>query len=108
MSGRRTVDLALLALLAAAAGAVAADLPVLRPLLVLGAMLLVPGAAVLTRLRVPDALSGVALAIGLSLALDALLAAALAAVGLWDPLVAGAVVAGAAALVLAADLRAVA
>jgi hypothetical protein len=101
---RVLADAGLLALLAAAAAAVAADLAVVRPVAVVLALLLVPGGAVLTRLPVGDPAGTAAMAIGLSLAIETLLAAGLAAAHVWQPWLLAAGVGVPAAAALALDL----
>lgn len=103
--GRRALlDLALLALLAAAAALSVVQLQPLSALVVLLAMCVVPGAAILTRVGTTDSLTTAALAVGLSLAVDTAVAAALAWSGYWHPTIAAAAIAAAAALLLIADL----
>ena len=101
---RMAVDAALLALLGLTGVAVAGDVPVLRPVTVLLALLLVPGAAVLTRLRVDDLATAAALAIGFSLALNVMLAAALARAHTWEPWVIAVAFGVPATILLAVDL----
>jgi hypothetical protein len=101
---RVVLDAGLLALLAVAVAAAVTDLAVVRPLAVLLALLLVPGGAVLTRLTVDDPAGAAAMAIGLSLAIETLVAAALAAAHVWQPWLLAAGVGGPAAAALALDL----
>lgn len=98
------VDLVLLALLAAAALAMAADLQPVRPFVVFSAACLVPGGALLTKLRTGEALTDLALAFGLSFALEAAAAALLAWSGWWHPAVVGALLAAASASLLIGDV----
>ncbi|MCW3038211.1 MAG: hypothetical protein JWM31_116 [Solirubrobacterales bacterium] len=99
-------DLALLGLLAVTVLVVAADVPLARPLAVLATGLLVPGAAILTRLRpATDLLVSVGVAIGLSIALEIGLATLAAVTGWWHPVLLAAILAAGAAALLAADLR---
>lgn len=102
---RIAFDGALLALLSLAAVAVVGDVPLLRPVSVLLAMLLVPGGALLTRLRVDDPASATGIAIGLSVAVEIVLAAAMAALHLWHPWALAAGLAAPATLLLAVDLQ---
>lgn len=102
---RVAIDAALLVLLAAAAAAIVADLPIVRPLAVLLALLLVPGGALLTRLPVSEPAAAIGLAIGLSLAAETLVAAALAAAHVWEPWLLAAGLGAPAAVLLAVDLR---
>jgi uncharacterized membrane protein len=101
---RIAVDGVLLALIAVAALAVAADVPLLRPVTVLLALLLVPGGALLTRWRVADVVTAAGLAVGLSLALEIMLAAALARAHVWEPMAMAAAFAVAATILLVLDL----
>lgn len=103
LSDRRArLDAALVALLGAAVLLSVVQVQLLSALVVLLAMCVVPGAALLTRLGSGDPLTTIALAIGLSLAVDTALATALAWSGWWQPgWAALAVAAGAAALLLA-------
>jgi uncharacterized membrane protein len=101
---RIAVDGVLLALIAVAALAVAADVPLLRPVTVLLALLLVPGGALLTRWRVDDLATAAGLAVGLSLALEIMLAAALARAHVWEPMVMAAAFAVTATILLVIDL----
>ena len=109
MSERRTrvaADAALLGLIAAAIAVIAmpaAD-PA-RPLVVLLAMCLVPGGALLTRLLVSDVATAFGLAVGLSLAIEALVASVMAVTGWWHPEVAAVALGAVAAAMLALDLR---
>jgi uncharacterized membrane protein len=102
---RAALDLGLLALLVAAAGLSVAQIQPLCGPVVLLAMSLVPGAAFLTRVTARDPLATVALALGLSLAVDTAVATAMAWTGWWHPQGAAAAVAAMAAALLLADLR---
>jgi uncharacterized membrane protein len=105
LSARALGDLALLALLAAAAVAVAGSLQPARPYVVLLAACLVPGGAILTALgRDHDLLSNIALVVGLSVAVELLGSAALAWAGWWHPDVLAYVLGGISALLLVVDL----
>ena len=99
------VDLALLALAAAAATAIAASIEPVRPFLALAAAAVVPGGALLTRLRVDDALTAVSLAIGLSLAIDIAASLALVWTGWWQPELLAFVIGGLSAALLIEDIR---
>ncbi|MDX6597657.1 MAG: hypothetical protein QOE87_1544 [Gaiellales bacterium] len=104
-------DLGLLLLLLLAAVVVAArpgdaSLPgTLRMAVVVAAAALIPGAAVLTRIRVAVPATVVALSIALSLAIDSIASLILAWSGWWHPEMVGAVVATASGLLLARDAR---
>lgn len=78
-------DVALLALLVGAAVVVIADLQPVRPFVVLAAACFVPGGAVLTRLRTGEALTDLALAFGLSFALEIAGSLVLTWSGWWHP-----------------------
>jgi hypothetical protein len=81
----------------------------LSAIVILVAMCVIPGAAVLTRIGAPDALTALALAVGLSLAIDTAVATVLAVRGWWHPgLAAGAVAAGAVVLLRSAVRNAIA
>jgi hypothetical protein len=101
---RIAADAVLLTLLAVAGLAIAGDIAVLRPLAVLLALLLVPGAAVLTCARVDDPASRAGIAIAMSIAIGALLAAALAQAHMLDPWRFGVLLAIPAAMLLALDI----
>jgi hypothetical protein len=103
-SRRIAVDAGLLTLLALAGLAIAADVPLLRPLAVLLALLLVPGGAVLTCARVDDPAGRAGIAIAMSIAIGALLAAALAQAHMLDPWRFGVLLAVPAAMLLALDM----
>jgi hypothetical protein len=104
LSSRVLYDLALLALLAAAMLVVAVSLQQLRPFVVLLAACLVPGGAILTVLGRREALFDLALAIGLSLAVEILGSAVLAWLGWWHPEVLAGVLGGASVVLLVGDL----
>lgn len=99
-------DASLLSLTAAAVAAALSgtDTPA-RLVLVLATACLVPGAAILTLLRVDDVLEAAALAIGLGIALEALGPLVMIWTGFWHPVVWGALLAAAASLRLIQDLR---
>jgi uncharacterized membrane protein len=103
---RELADIALLALLAGAAVAVAADLQPVRPFLVFTAACVVPGGAVMTKLGTGEGLTDLALAFGLSFAIEAACAVLLAWSGWWHPIVLGAALGSGAAFLLIADLTA--
>jgi uncharacterized membrane protein len=84
-SARALSDLALLVLSVAAALAVAADAQPVRPFVVFAAACLVPGGALLTRLRTGELLSNLALAVTLSFALEIAGSLVLAWSGWWHP-----------------------
>lgn len=102
---RASVDVSLVALVVAAAALSIAPVQPLSGLVMLLAMCVVPGAALLTRMTTSEPLVTVALAVGLSLALDTAMATVLAWTGWWYPEVAGAGVAAGAVALLLADLR---
>jgi len=97
-------DVLLLALLAAAALVVAADLQPVRPFVLLLAACLVPGGAILTRLRTGEGLTDLALAIGLSLAVEVAASLGLAWSGWWHPVALGVALGAASAGLLLRDL----
>ena len=66
----------------------------LRSLVVLWFLCVCPGLAVLHPLELSDAVTGLALVVPLSLAIDALVAIALIYAGLWSPTLALVIVAG--------------
>jgi hypothetical protein len=78
----------------------------LRAILVLWFLCVIPGLAVLHPLELPDPVTGLALVVPLSLAIDALVAGALVYAGLWSPHLATMIVAvlSMAALTLARPL----
>jgi CHASE2 domain-containing sensor protein len=97
-------DVALLGLLAAAALVVAVDLQPVRPLVLLVAACLVPGGAILTRLRTGEGMTDLALAIGLSLAVEVAASLLLAWSGWWHPGALGIALGAASAVLLVGDL----
>jgi uncharacterized membrane protein len=101
---RLVIDAAAFALVAVAVLAVALPVSSARPFAVFAAALLAPGAAVVTLLEVEDAATALALAVGVSLAVDVVAALALVWSGWWHPIVAGAAVAACAAAALLVDL----
>jgi hypothetical protein len=102
---RRQIDIALLALCALSALAVAGVLGPLRPLIVLAAMCLVPGGAILTRLPVRDGLTMVALMIGLSLGVDIVGSLAITWGNVFHPALLWLVLGAGSAALLVADLQ---
>lgn len=66
----------------------------LRAVIVLWFLCVVPGLAVLHPLQLPDPVTGLALVVPLSLAIDALVAGALVYAGIWSPQLATMIVAG--------------
>ncbi len=103
--GRARRDAALLVLLAAAVAFSFLRIQPVSAVVVLTAMSLVPGAAFLTRAGTSDPLTTVALALGLSLAVDTAVATAMAWSGWWHPELAAATIAAGAAALLITDLR---
>jgi hypothetical protein len=97
-------DLALLTLLAAAVLVVVASVQPVRPFVVLLAACLVPGGAILTMLNRGEGLIDLALAIGLSLAVEILGSCVLAWSGWWHPEVLASVLGSASAGLLVCDL----
>ena len=71
---------------------------------VVAAASFVPGGALALRLGVPDLLTAAALALGLSLTLDTLAALAATWAGWWHPAALAAILGGAAAALILADL----
>ena len=84
--------------------AIAANLGVARPLLVLLAMLFVPGAAALTQLAVDEVLTAAAIVIAISLATDITGGLILAWAHLWHPYVLAAVIGAVAFVMFGIDL----
>jgi hypothetical protein len=103
-SARALSDLVLLALAVAAAVVIVVDARPERPFVVFAAACVVPGGAVLTRLRTGDAMTNFALAISWSLALEIAGSLVLAWSGWWHPEVLGMVLGAASAGLLVADL----
>jgi hypothetical protein len=97
-------DLVLLVLLAATALVVVADVQPVRPFVVLAAACFVPGGAILTRLRTGEAMTDVALAVGLSLAMEIAGSLVLAWSGWWHPEALGIVLGAGSMGLLVADL----
>jgi hypothetical protein len=104
-SPRASVDVSLIALVVAAAALSVVRVQPLSGLVMLLAMCVVPGAAFLTRVATTEPVVTVAVAVGLSLALDTALATVLAWTGWWYPEVAAAAVAAGAVTLLLVDLR---
>lgn len=75
-----------------------------RTIITLLAALAVPGAALMIRMPVSDPAQGVALVVGLSLAVEVVVTLVMAWTGWWHPVAATAALAGVTAAVLAADL----
>ena len=75
-----------------------------RTAVTLLAALIVPGAAVMIRMPISDPVQGVALVVGLSLAVEVAVTLVMAWTGWWHPAAAAAALAGVTAAVLAADL----
>ncbi len=101
---RIMLDIALLALLAAAVAAVVADVQPVRPFVVFAAACLVPGGAILTRLRTGESLTDLALAIGFSLAVDIAGSLLLTWSRWWHPEMLGIVLGAGSIALLASDL----
>lgn len=103
---RIAVDVALIGL-AVAAVALVATAPggPARPIVVFFAMVLLPGASILTVLPVRDRPSALALAVVLSLAIDTLVSVVLVWSTWFEPIIAGAVVLASCVLLLLLDLR---
>jgi CHASE2 domain-containing sensor protein len=97
-------DVALLALLVATVFVVLEDAQPVRPFVVFAAACLVPGGAILTRLRTGEGMTDLALAIGLSLAVEIAGSLALAWSRWWHPEALAIVLAGASAALLLSDL----
>ena len=75
-----------------------------RTAVTLLAALIVPGAAVMIRMPISDPVQGVALVVGLSLAVEVAVTLVMAWTGWWHPVAAAAALAGVTAAALAADL----
>jgi len=101
---RALLDTLLLALIGATVVVVAAPVQPVRPFVVLAAASLVPGGALLTRLRTGEGMVDVALAIGLSLAIAIGGSAVLAWTNWWHPEVLAGVLGAASASLLVGDL----
>lgn len=104
-SPRAALDAWLLALGAAAVVLSLVPVQPVSAVVVLAALCVIPGAACLTRLGADDPLTALALAVGLSLAIDTAVATSLAWSGLWHPELAAAAVLAGAAVLLVRDLR---
>jgi hypothetical protein len=101
---RGAVDVALLALIASACVVnVLAPSGTVRTTVTLIAALLVPGAAVMTRLPLGDLAYTAALVVGTSLAIDVAASLTMVWTQWWHPVLAASVLAGLAAAALAAD-----
>lgn len=98
-------DVVLLGLLGAAALAVLADLQPVRPFVLLVAACLVPGGAILTRLRTGEAITDLALAIGLSLGVEVAGSLVLVWAHWWHPAVLAVTLAVGSMVLLSTDLR---
>jgi CHASE2 domain-containing sensor protein len=101
---RVLLDVALLALLAATVFVIVAAVQPVRPFVVFAAACLVPGGAILTRLRTGEGMTDLALAIGLSLAVEIAGSLALAWSGWWHPEALGIVLGAASMGLLVSDL----
>lgn len=97
-------DLVLLGLLAATALVVIVDVQPVRPFVVLVAACLAPGGAILTRLRTGEGLTDLALAVGLSLAVEIAGSLLLAWSGWWHPAALGLLLGAGSAVLLVSDL----
>lgn len=105
VSRSAALDLGLVGLLVAAAVVVLADLHPVRPFVLVAAATLVPGGAIVTRLRTGDGLTDLALAIGLSLAVEIAASLALTWTGWWHPAAAALALGAVSLWLLASDLR---
>jgi CHASE2 domain-containing sensor protein len=103
-SARALSDLALLTLTLAAALAVVANATPVRPFVVFAAAVLVPGGALLTKLRTEESITDLALAMGLSLAIDIAGSLILAWSGWWHPVALAIALGAASSALLLADL----
>ena len=97
-------DLGLVMLVITAMLIVAVDAEPVRPFAVLLAACLVPGGALMTRLRTGDGLTDLALAVGVSFAIDIALSLTLVWSGWWHPEAAGFALGLASLIVLAQDI----
>ena len=102
---RALLDATLLALLGAAGGFGILQVQPFSAVVMLLAMCVIPGAALLTRLGFADPLTTLALAVALSLAIATGVATILAWSGWWHPELAAIVLAVGAAMLLFSDLR---
>jgi GT2 family glycosyltransferase len=103
---RALIDAGLLALIALTATAIVASIDPIRPFAVFAAACLVPGSALMTRLRgVDDVATAAGLAIALSLSLVTAGSLALAWTGWWHPELLALLLGGGSAALLLADLR---
>jgi hypothetical protein len=102
---RVSIDVSLLVLIVAAAVLSVARVQPLSALVMLVAMCVVPGAALLTRVPTSEPIVTLAVAVGLSLAVDTAVATVLAWAGWWYPEVAATAVAASAVVLLVTDLR---
>ncbi len=103
-SHRLLIDAALLLLIAGGAAAIAGAFGGARPFVVFVAACLVPGGALLTRLRVGDPAAAVGLAIGLSLGVEIVGSLALVWSGFWHPVLLAAVLGVGSTALIGSDL----
>lgn len=104
MRHRVLVDSSLLVLAAAAVLATVLPIPEVRPFLVIAAALVLPGAAIVTRLRVQEPIATAALIISLSLAVDTAGALLLVWTGSFHPGALAADIVGASSALIFIDL----
>lgn len=97
-------DLVLLALLALTAVVVLADVQPVRPFIVFLAACLIPGGALVTRLRTEEGLTDLALTIGLSIGIEIAGSLVLTWSGWWHPEVLGIVLGTGSLALLLSDL----
>lgn len=97
-------DLALLALLALTVLVILADVQPVRPYVVFVAACLIPGGAIVTRLRTGEGLTDLALAIGLSLGVEIAGSLVLTWSGWWHPEALGIVLGAGSLALLTGDL----